>query len=213
MLVCAFLGYRFVDSSVHYVSTDNALVRGDVVQVAPMNGGRLASLNVDVGDAVKQGQTLATVDVAVNSALGLAGGGSGPAQGTVVTTELVAPLSGVVVAKRSAVGDTVAALQPVLSIVDLSKLWVTANVDEGSIARVKVGQPVDVHVDTLNRDFSGRVVAITPASAAVVQSAPPNNATSDYARVGQLVPVKIALDYAGSLLMPGTSAEVEIRVS
>lgn len=211
--VAAFVGYRYYDSSAHFVSTDNALIKGDVVQVAPMNGGRVASIAVDVGDSVKQGQTVATIDVAINSSLGLSGAATGPTQGTLVTTELVSPVSGVVVARRTAAGDAVAALQPLLSVVDLGKLWVTANVDEGAISRVRVGQPVDVHVDTLDKTFKGRVSAISPASAAVLSSTSANNTTAEYTRIGQLVPVNIALDYAGATLMPGTSAEVDIRVS
>jgi multidrug resistance efflux pump len=213
LIVAIVVGYRYYDSSAHYVSTDNALIKGDVVQVAPMNGGRVDSLTVDVGDSVKQGQTVATIDVAVNSSLGLSAAAIGPAQGTLVTTELVSPVNGVVVARRSAPGDAVTAQQPLLSVVDLGKLWVTANVDEAQIARVRIGQAVDVHVDTLDRTFKGRVSAIAPASAAVLSSTAPNNTTAEYTRVGQLVPVNIAVDYAGATLMPGTSAEVDIRVS
>jgi multidrug resistance efflux pump len=209
LIVAIVVGYRYYDSSAHYVSTDNALIKGDVVQVAPMNGGRVDSLTVDVGDSVKQGQTVATIDVAVNSSLGLSAAAIGPAQGTLVTTELVSPVNGVVVARRSAPGDAVTAQQPLLSVVDLGKLWVTANVDEAQIARVRIGQTVDVHVDTLDKTFKGRV----SASAAVLSSTAPNNTTAEYTRVGQLVPVNIAVDYAGATLMPGTSAEVDIRVS
>ena len=213
VVVAAGIGYRYYDSSAHYVSTDNALVKGDVIQVAPMNGGRVASLAVDVGDAVKQGQTVATIDVAVNSSLGLSGAATGPTQGTLLTTELASPVAGVVVARRMAPGDPVQAQQPVVSVVDLGKLWVTANVDEGQIARVRIGQAADVHVDTLDKTFNGHVTAIAPASASVLASTNPNNTTADYTHVAQLVPVNIAIDYAGSTLLPGTSAEVDIKVS
>jgi len=77
---------------------------------------------------------------------------------------------------------------------------------------VHVGQPVDVHVDTLDKTFKGKVTAIAPASAAVLTNTDLKNATADFTRVGQLVPVNIAVDYAGSTLLPGTSAEVDIRV-
>jgi multidrug resistance efflux pump len=100
----------------------------------------------------------------------------------------------------------------VLQVVDLGKLWVTANVDEGKISRVNVGQPVDVHVDALGKDFKGTVMAITPASAATFSLLPQNNAAGNYTKVTQRVPVKIAVDYAGNMLFPGTSAEVNIQV-
>ena len=211
IIIGLVFGYRAYDSSAHFVSTDNALVQGDIVQVAPMAGGRVAAINVDVGDNVRQGQTLATIDVPVP-----ASGGAGASTLTgLATTDLVSPLNGIVIARRSAAGSVVSALQPVISVVDLGKLWVTANVDEGTISRVKVGDPADVHVDTLDKTFEGRVLSITPASAASLLAGGPSasNATSDVTKVGQLVPVRISLDYAGSVLMPGTSAEVDIRVS
>ncbi|MBV8087866.1 MAG: biotin/lipoyl-binding protein, partial [Chloroflexi bacterium] len=71
-IVGVVFGYRYYDQSENYVSTDDAQVTGDVVQVAPLSGGRVASVSVDVGDVVKQGQTVATIDVAV-------GGGAGGA--------------------------------------------------------------------------------------------------------------------------------------
>lgn len=206
-------GFRFYYTSQHYVSTDNALVSGDLVQIAPSNGGRVTSVKVDVGDVVKQNQGLASVEVPAPSSLGLAGGASGPVQGTRITADLVSPVDGVVVAKSAAVGDVVSPGQPVLSVVDLGKLWVTANVDEAQINRVNVGQPVDVHVDALGKSLKGTVMAITPASAATFSLLPQNNASGNYTKVTQRVPVKIAVNYAGNVLFPGTSAEVTIRVS
>ncbi|MDE3076834.1 MAG: efflux RND transporter periplasmic adaptor subunit [Chloroflexota bacterium] len=213
LIAGGFFGYRFYDSSAHYVSSENALVLGDIVHVATMNPGRVDTINVEVGDSVRQGETLATVDVPVASGLGLSIGGNGPIQGTMVSTALVSPLTGVVVAKRTTVGDSVTAGQPVVSVVDLGKLWVVANVDESQINRVAVGQPVDVHVDMLDKNFKGTVIAITPATASTFFAPPASSATSDFTKVGQLVPVKIALDYADSILFPGASAEVSIKVS
>lgn len=204
-------GWRYYDDSVNYVSTDNAQVAGNIIQISPMSSGRLTALGVQVGDTVRAGETLATVDVPATSTLGLASG-AGPVQGTAITSPLSSPVNGVVVGKRAVVGNMVSAGQPVLLVVDLGKLWVTANVDENSIEEVAVGQPVDVHVDMLNQDFTGSVIRITPATAASFSSAPPTNTTSDYTKVTELVPVKIALNYAGSMIFPGASAEVTIKV-
>jgi multidrug resistance efflux pump len=203
-------GYRYWYTNQHFVSTDNALVSGEMAQVSSTDSGRVASIAVDVGDVVKKGQAVASVAVSMPSTLGLSGGG--PVQGTQITSDLVSPVDGVVVAKPAAVGDLVSPGQPVLQIVDLGKLWVTANIDEGQINRVDVGQSVDVHVDALGKNFKGTVMAITPASAATFSLLPQNNASGNYTKVTQRVPVKIALDYAGNTLFPGTSAEVSIKV-
>jgi multidrug resistance efflux pump len=212
LVIAVVFGYRYWYSNQHFVSTDNALVSGDLAQVSSTNAGRVASIGVDVGDVVKKGQAIASVEVSMPSTLGLSGASGGPVQGTKITSDLVAPVNGVVVAKPAAVGDLVSPGQAVLQLVDLGKLWVTANVDEGQINRIDVGQSVDVHVDTLGKDFKGTVMAITPASAATFSLLPQNNASGNYTKITQRVPVKIAVDYAGSTLFPGTSAEVNIKV-
>lgn len=213
VLVAVVFGYRYWYNAQHFVSTDNALVSGDLAQVSSTNAGRVASIGVDVGDLVKKGQAVASVEISMPSTLGLSGAaGGGPVQGTKITSDLVAPVNGVVVAKPVSVGDLVSPGQPVLQVVDLGQLWVTANVDESAISRVDVGQTVEVHVDALGKDLKGTVMAITPASAATFSLLPQNNASGNYTKVTQRVPVKIAVDYAGSTLFPGTSAEVTIKV-
>jgi len=212
LVTAGLVGYRYWYTNQHFVSTDNALVSGDLIQVSSVNGGRVAAVGAGVGDLVKKGQTVGSVEVSVASTLGLSGNASGPVQGTKITSDLTSPVNGVVVAKPASVGDMVSPGQPVLQIVDLGKLWVTANVDEGQINRINVGQPVDVHVDVLGKNLKGTVMAITPASAATFSLLPQNNASGNYTKITQRVPVKIALDYAGSTLFPGTSAEVTIKV-
>ncbi|MFI5270226.1 MAG: HlyD family secretion protein, partial [Chloroflexota bacterium] len=86
------------------------------------------------------------------------------------------------------------------------------NVDEAEIKRISVGQAADVQVDTLGKTLKGTVAAITPASAATFSLLPQNNTSGNYTKVTQRVPVKIAVDYAGNILFPGTSAEVTIKV-
>jgi len=212
LAIVAVLGYRYYDTNQHYISTDNALVAGDLVQVSPVDGGRVSSLGVDVGDLIKKGQIVGSVQVSTVSTLGLGANASGPVQGTKISSDLTAPVSGVVVAKSASIGDIVGPGQPVLQIVDLGNLWVTANVDEGQIDRINIGQPVDVHLDTLGKALKGTVMAITPASAATFSLLPQNNASGNYTKVTQRVPVKIAVEYAGNVLFPGTSAEVTIKV-
>src|SRR5947209_6768236 len=134
VVLVAFLGYRYYDTNLHFVSTENASVSGDLVGVSSTNGGRVSSVAVDIGDVVKKGQSVGSVEVSAPSTLGLGPGGSGPVQGTKITSDLTTPVNGVVVAKPAAVGDMVAPGQPVLLVVDLGQLWVTANVDEGKIS-------------------------------------------------------------------------------
>jgi multidrug resistance efflux pump len=214
LALLVIFGYRYYYTGQHYVSTDNALVTGDLVQVAPTNGGRVSNLKVEIGDIVKQNQALGSVDVSMPSTLGLAPNSSGgPVQGTNITSQLVSPVTGVVVAKPAVQGDQVSPGQPVLTLVDLGRLWITANINESEISRINVGQSADVHVDTLNKTLKGTVASITPASAATFSLIPQNNTAGNYTKVTQYVPVNIAVDYAGYTLFPGTSVEVTIKVA
>ena len=120
--------------------------------------------------------------------------------------------TGIVVARLSHVGGTVAAGQPIYSLVDPSRVWIKANIEETKLARLQPGQPVDVYVDALGYHFEGRVMAITPASAATFSLLPSQNASGNFVKVTQLVPVKIEVNAAGATLPLGTSATVRIKV-
>jgi multidrug resistance efflux pump len=122
------------------------------------------------------------------------------------------PLTGVVAARMGYIGGTVAAGQPIYALVDPSQVWVKANIEESSAWRVALGQAVDVHVDALNRDFVGRVDAITPASAATFSLLPANNASGNFTKVTQYVPIKITVNAPGTVLPLGTSVEIRIHV-
>ena len=80
------------------------------------------------------------------------------------------------------------------------------------MARLQSGQAVDVYVDALGQSFEGRVMAITPASAATFSLLPSQNASGNFVKVTQLVPVKIQVNPAGQMLPLGTSATVRIKV-
>jgi len=209
----ALVGYSYWQTSIHFVSTDNAQVAGSLVQVGSMNAGRVDSLTVDVGDRVQQGQVIGTV--LLPTAVSMTQSGT-PRLDFVGSenqrAEVKAPITGVVVARQANVGDTVAQGQPMVTLVDPTKLWVQAQIEETKIGRVQVGQPVEVKVDSLGRTLPGRVVAISRASAATFSLLPSSNVSGNFTKVTQLVPVKIAVDYGDLPLVLGSSVEVSIRV-
>jgi multidrug resistance efflux pump len=208
------MGYRYWYESTYFIATDNASVTGDLVQVGSLNAGRIVATRVDVGRPVQAGQEIAVV--AMPQEIGSTAQGTGPKLGVTGTTDTLvpvyAPLNGVVAARMGYVGGTVAAGQPIYALIDPSQVWIKANVEESSAWRLELGQTVDVHVDALNRDITGRVDAITPASAATFSLLPSNNASGNFTKVTQYVPVKIAVDAPGLTLPLGTSVEVKIHV-
>ena len=100
-------------------------------------------------------------------------------------------------------------------VVPLSNVWVTANFKETQLRKMKPGQTADVHVDTYGKNFSGHVDSIAGATGAVLSLLPPENATGNYVKVVQRIPVRIRLDrgQAGlDALRIGMSAEPSVTV-
>jgi len=132
-------------------------------------------------------------------------------------TTFTAPIDGIVSKKSVNVGDTVAVGQPLMAIADQQHLWVTANLKETDLTKVRIGQAVTIHVDAYpKQSFSGRVQSIAPATGATFALIPPDNATGNFTKVVQRVPVRIAIDAASDpqhVLRQGLSVEVTIDTS
>jgi membrane fusion protein (multidrug efflux system) len=106
--------------------------------------------------------------------------------------EIVSPAGGVVSKKSVEVGQLVQAGQPLMAIVEDQDVWVVANFKETQLRKMRVGQPVEVEVDTYsNRVFHGRVESLAAATGAKFALLPPDNATGNFVKVVQRVPVKI----------------------
>ena len=214
VIAAGYFAYTYWWDSQHYVSTDNAQVSGQQVPVGSMNAGRITRVDVKVGQTVKRGQVLATVELP--SQVGIAQNGSPkmdflPDADSLV--EVRSPLDGVVIATPGAVGATVSPGQAIVTLVDPSQLYVTANVDETQIPRVKVGQTAEVYVDAMDQTVVGRVDALTPATAASFSLLPQNNnTTTNFTKVTQVVPVRIAVSLGNQPGLLGSSASVRIRV-
>jgi membrane fusion protein, multidrug efflux system len=127
---------------------------------------------------------------------------------------IVAPASGVVSKKSVEVGQLVQAGQPLMSIVPLDDVWLTANLKETQIENVRPGDPVEFTVDAYSGiDFKGHVESLSPATGARFSLLPPDNATGNFTKVVQRVPVRIRPDSvdAAHPLRPGMSVAVTIQ--
>ena len=125
-------------------------------------------------------------------------------------TKIVAPLSGVVGKKTVEVGARVEPGQSLLAVVPLDDLWVTANFKEDQLRRMHPGQTVTVHVDATGGDYRGYLEGMPAASGELFSLLPPENATGNYVKVVQRLPVRIRF-YPGQdpdhRLRPGMSVE------
>ena len=127
---------------------------------------------------------------------------------------VVAPVTGVV-NKRVEVGMNVQPGQTLLSVVPLEDVWITANFKETQLRRMKVGQRVTISVDAYGRKYQGHVESVAGATGAQFSLLPPENATGNYVKVVQRVPVKIVLDPGQNndhLLRLGMSVEPQVWV-
>jgi membrane fusion protein (multidrug efflux system) len=109
-------------------------------------------------------------------------------------TTVIAPIDGVATHKQVEVGQIVQQGQGLMVVVPLQDVWVTANFKETQLRSMKPGQKAEVKVDTYGKTFSGHVDSISGATGAVLSLLPPENATGNYVKVVQRVPVKIVLD-------------------
>ncbi len=126
-----------------------------------------------------------------------------------------APVKGVVGKRSVNVGDRVTAGQSLLGITQTDKLWVTADFRETQVRRMHPGEHATLHVDALGRDFEGSVESIAAATGSRYSVLPPENASGNYVKVVQRLPVRIRLNpgQAGlELLRPGMSVEPKVRV-
>jgi len=127
-------------------------------------------------------------------------------------TTIRAPVTGVVSKRNVEVGQVVQPGQPMCSIVDMSNLWVTANYKETQLKNMRVGQAAKISVDAYGEEFNGHVDSFGGATGARFSLLPPENATGNYVKVVQRVPVKITFDKGQdvSRLRPGLSVVVTV---
>ncbi len=132
-------------------------------------------------------------------------------------THVVAPEAGIITRKGVEVDQNVSTGQNLMTLVSLENLWITANFKETQLQDMHAGQKVTIHVDATEHDYSGRVTQIGGATGSVLSLFPPENATGNYVKVVQRVPVRIDftnLDKEDSdhQLRPGLSVEPKVWV-
>jgi membrane fusion protein (multidrug efflux system) len=132
-------------------------------------------------------------------------------------TRIVAPAAGIITRKSVEINQNVAPGQNLLMLVSLEGLWVTANLKETQLRHMSAGQAVEIEVDSTGKTYHGKVTQIGGATGSVLSLFPPENATGNYVKVVQRVPVRIDFDnLAGEdpnhELRPGLSVEPKVRV-
>jgi len=133
-------------------------------------------------------------------------------------TKIISPIDGIVAKKWVLQGDVVQPGQPILSAYKTSSLWVTANFEETKLSLINLRDSVDISVDAFpDNKFKGTVIQIGSNTASQFSLIPPNNASGNFTKITQRVPVKISIEQVQKqsdkkiTLLPGMSVEVDIK--
>jgi len=130
-------------------------------------------------------------------------------------TKIAAPIDGIVMKRSAEVGAHVSSGQQLLTIAATGDIWVTANFKETQLSGLRHGESARIHVDALRRDFDGYVETIGGGTGAIASVLPPENATGNYVKVVQRIPVRLRFkpNQPGlELLRAGMSVEPEVRI-
>lgn len=198
----AGIGTYYWYQGAHYVSTDDARVAGDIYRVMPRIAGKIKSLPIKQGDTVVADQIVGQQDITnlSNSLLDQA--------------TLRAPISGTIIQTAAKVGEVVAPGQSVAMIVDKNALYISADIEETKVKKVKTGQPAEFILDTYpGQTFTGKVYEISQATASTFSLLPVTSTSGSFTKVTQRINVKISIDNKpGVDLSPGMNANIKIHI-
>jgi membrane fusion protein (multidrug efflux system) len=130
-------------------------------------------------------------------------------------TKITAPVPGIVMKRLAEIGSRISAGQQLMEIAQIDDLWVTANFKETQLRNLHPRQSVAIHVDALKRDFEGYVDTIGGSTGSIASVLPPENATGNYVKVVQRIPIRIRFkpnQQGLDRLRPGMSVEPDVRI-
>ena len=200
VMVLAGIGSYYWYENVNYVKTEDAKITGDLVTVGPQITGKLLELKFEEGDMVLKDQVLGRQESTTLADINFD------------QSILRAPISGIVIKKQGTVGELVSPGQTVAILIDPDKLYITANIEETKLGRVRQGQKVEFTVDQFSgENFVGEVKFVGQAANSAFALIP-SSTSGTFTKVVQKIPVKIIFDSKGEKFLPGTNAVVKIHI-
>ncbi|MEL7567574.1 MAG: HlyD family efflux transporter periplasmic adaptor subunit [Dehalobacterium sp.] len=186
--------------NVNYVKTEDARVSGTLVNVGPQISGKLLELEIEEGDTVLKDQIVGRQET------------TNLTNANLDQSVLRAPISGIVIKKQGTVGEVISPGQTVAVLIDPDKLYISANIEETKLGRIRQGQKVDITVDQFSgKKFTGEVKFVGEAANSTFALIP-SSTSGTFTKVVQKIPVKIEFDSKGEKLLPGTNAVVKIHI-
>ncbi|MFT9849517.1 HlyD family secretion protein [Aneurinibacillus sp. REN35] len=197
------ISYYYWYQGAHYVTTEDARIQGDSYRVMPQIAGEIMQIHVEEGDVLRQNDAVAEQDAA----------NMDPSM--VSHAMLRAPIDGTVIKVYMRKHEMGTPGQPVAMMMDMNHLYVSANIEETDIERIKPGQQVDIVLDALSgKSVTGKVRKIGKASNSTFSLIPATNASGNFNKVTQRIPIEITINQPKDIeLIPGTNVEVKIHVT
>ncbi|WP_322904179.1 HlyD family secretion protein [Paenibacillus sp. SGZ-1009] len=197
------IGYYYWYQGTHYVSSDDARITADQYKVMPQITAEIDHIDVEEGDVLKRNEPLAEQNV------------SGLDASVISKSVLRAPIDGTVIKVYSKQHEIASPSAAVAIMADMNNLYVSTNIEETDINRIKPGELVDVTLDADgNHVIQGKVRKVGQASNSVFAMIAATNTSGNFNKVTQRIPVEIALSVPqGMTLIPGTNVEVKIHTS
>lgn len=194
------VGIYYWYNSTHYISTEDARVAGDFINITPEISGELKDFDAVEGELLVKDQIVGRM-----SAEGLE-------DSNIDKSLLRSPINGVLIKKETGVGEFVSAGTALAVMVDPDQLYINANIKETELNKIQIGQKVDIKIDQFGGDkFQGKVESIGEAAGSAF-SLLPSSSSGTFTKVVQLVPIKITLEKVHVKVLPGTNAEVKIHL-
>lgn len=204
LLTMAGVAGYFWYMQINYVVTDDARIDGTIVSISTQITGKITDIYVQEGDMVREGQNIIRqTDLSLSS-------------GTNIDLSVIkSPISGTVINKSGHVGEIGTPGYPIMMLADLKNLYVTAEVEETDLTKIKPSQTVEFTVDAFpGVHFTGQVISLSKATVSTFSLLPAKNTGDNFTKVVQRIPVKINInDYQGCQLVPGMNVTVKIHVA
>jgi multidrug resistance efflux pump len=213
LLIVAYFWYN----GHYFVSTEDARVSADIVNVTAQMPGRIINLDVKAGDSVEQGQKLGNIDT--SSVIGSTDVNlqsmSQSAGVNAYKSEIVAPISGKVIQISAKEGQSVSASLTVLMIANTDDIFIGANIEETKINSVKIGQLAEISIDAYpGQKFVGQVDSIGEAANSVFALVSMQSSNGNYTKVTQTIPIRIRFPELTQLdAKLGMNATIRIHIN
>jgi len=199
------------------VDSDQALVRAEEQKISQVKK-LILQREAQVGAAQTAPQQVSDAKAKSDSSLGQVSQAKADVRTAELNlgyTKIYAPVSGVIGRKTVELGQRIQPGQSLLAVVPVDDIWVTADFKETQLKYMRAGQPVTVYVDTFGRKYQGTVENLPGAAGTLFSLLPPENASGNFVKVVQRLPVRIRLNSDQDpqhLLRPGMSVEPTVKV-